>query len=88
MAVPVLQKDGLCGLTPWLSVVDDLAPEVLILVCDHVCENGECSPAAIQLFMFMLLCLRRLGSMFNNVCDSTAGDSSSTIHQLIVKAFI
>ncbi|KAL6479085.1 hypothetical protein MHYP_G00125180 [Metynnis hypsauchen] len=33
-------KDGLNGVTPWLSVVDDLAPEVLILVCDRVCENG------------------------------------------------
>ncbi|KAI4887589.1 hypothetical protein NFI96_014839 [Prochilodus magdalenae] len=33
-------KDGLSGVTPWLSVVEDLAPEVLILVCDRVCENG------------------------------------------------
>ncbi|XP_066540367.1 alpha- and gamma-adaptin-binding protein p34 [Hoplias malabaricus] len=33
-------KDSLSCLTPWLSVVDDLAPEVLILVCDRVCENG------------------------------------------------
>ncbi|KAF3688772.1 Alpha- and gamma-adaptin-binding protein p34 [Channa argus] len=33
-------KDGLEKLNPWMSVVKDLAPEVLILVCDRVCENG------------------------------------------------
>uniref|UniRef100_A0A8C6LD96 Alpha and gamma adaptin binding protein n=1 Tax=Nothobranchius furzeri TaxID=105023 RepID=A0A8C6LD96_NOTFU len=33
-------KDGLEKLKPWISVVEDLAPEVLILVCDRVCENG------------------------------------------------
>lgn len=33
-------KDGLEKLSPWISVVEDLAPEVLILVCDRVCENG------------------------------------------------
>uniref|UniRef100_A0AAQ5Y5C0 Alpha and gamma adaptin binding protein n=1 Tax=Amphiprion ocellaris TaxID=80972 RepID=A0AAQ5Y5C0_AMPOC len=33
-------KDGLEKLQPWISVVEDLAPEVLILVCDRVCENG------------------------------------------------
>ncbi|XP_029290014.1 alpha- and gamma-adaptin-binding protein p34 isoform X2 [Cottoperca gobio] len=33
-------KDGLEKLLPWISVVEDLAPEVLILVCDRVCENG------------------------------------------------
>ncbi|KAK2917795.1 alpha- and gamma-adaptin-binding protein p34 [Channa argus] len=33
-------KDGLEKLNPWISVVKDLAPEVLILVCDRVCENG------------------------------------------------
>lgn len=33
-------KDGLDKLKPWISVVEDLAPEVLILVCDRVCENG------------------------------------------------
>lgn len=35
-----LQKDGLEKLQPWISVVEDLAPEVLILVCDRVSENG------------------------------------------------
>ena len=35
------QKDGLERLSPWVSVVEDLAPEVLILVCDRVCESGE-----------------------------------------------
>lgn len=35
-----LQKDGIEKLQPWISVVEDLAPEVLILVCDRVCENG------------------------------------------------
>lgn len=38
-----LQKDGLEKLHPWISVVEDIAPEVLILVCDRVCENGEFS---------------------------------------------
>ncbi|XP_060932455.1 alpha- and gamma-adaptin-binding protein p34 [Limanda limanda] len=33
-------KDGLEKLHPWLSVVEDLNPEVLILVCDRVCETG------------------------------------------------
>lgn len=33
-------KDGLDKLHPWISVVEELAPEVLILVCDKVCENG------------------------------------------------
>ncbi|XP_029009790.1 alpha- and gamma-adaptin-binding protein p34 [Betta splendens] len=33
-------QDGLEKLQPWISVVEDLAPEVLILVCDRVCENG------------------------------------------------
>lgn len=34
------QQDGLEKLQSWISVVEDLAPEVLILVCDRVCENG------------------------------------------------
>ncbi|KAF0041049.1 hypothetical protein F2P81_006947 [Scophthalmus maximus] len=33
-------EDGLEKLHPWISVVEDLAPEVLILVCDRVCEHG------------------------------------------------
>nr|XP_046249616.1 alpha- and gamma-adaptin-binding protein p34 [Scatophagus argus] len=33
-------KDGLEKLHSWIPVVEDLAPEVLILVCDRVCENG------------------------------------------------
>ncbi|KAJ8002463.1 hypothetical protein DPEC_G00159180 [Dallia pectoralis] len=33
-------KDGLERLSPWISVVEDLSPEVLILVCDRVCESG------------------------------------------------
>ncbi|ROL43279.1 Alpha- and gamma-adaptin-binding protein p34 [Anabarilius grahami] len=33
-------KDGLNSVNPWLSVVEELAPEVLILVCDHVCDSG------------------------------------------------
>ncbi|XP_056138082.1 alpha- and gamma-adaptin-binding protein p34 [Lampris incognitus] len=33
-------KDGLEKLSPWISVVEDLAPDVLILVCDRVNENG------------------------------------------------
>ncbi|XP_077424403.1 alpha- and gamma-adaptin-binding protein p34 isoform X2 [Vanacampus margaritifer] len=34
------KKDGLEKLHPWISVVEDIAPEVLILVCDRVCEDG------------------------------------------------
>ncbi|XP_033491093.1 alpha- and gamma-adaptin-binding protein p34 isoform X2 [Epinephelus lanceolatus] len=41
-------KDGLEKLQPWISVVEDLAPEVLILVCDRVCENGVTRHAAQQ----------------------------------------
>lgn len=36
-----LQKDGLEKLNTWIPVVEDLSPEVLILVCDRVCENGS-----------------------------------------------
>uniref|UniRef100_A0A8C1K0E2 Alpha and gamma adaptin binding protein n=1 Tax=Cyprinus carpio TaxID=7962 RepID=A0A8C1K0E2_CYPCA len=35
-------KDSLNSVNSWLSVVEDLAPEVLILVCDHACDSGEC----------------------------------------------
>lgn len=41
MCVCHLQKSGLEKLKPWISVVEDLAPEVLILVCDRVSEDGE-----------------------------------------------
>ncbi|XP_061531940.1 alpha- and gamma-adaptin-binding protein p34 [Phycodurus eques] len=34
------KKDGLEKLHSWISVVEDIAPEVLILVCDRVCEDG------------------------------------------------
>lgn len=33
-------KDGLEKLQPWIPIVQDLAPEVLILVCDRVCDKG------------------------------------------------
>ncbi|CAG5957947.1 unnamed protein product [Menidia menidia] len=33
-------KDGMEKLNPWIPVVEDLAPEVLIIVCDRVSENG------------------------------------------------
>uniref|UniRef100_A0A672FDI4 Alpha and gamma adaptin binding protein n=1 Tax=Salarias fasciatus TaxID=181472 RepID=A0A672FDI4_SALFA len=33
-------KDGLDKLQPWIPIVEDLAPEVLILVCDRVCDKG------------------------------------------------
>lgn len=33
-------KDGLSKASPWLSIVEELSPEVLILVCDHVCDSG------------------------------------------------
>lgn len=38
----ILQKDGLSSVSSWLPIVEDLAPEVLILACDHVCDDGEC----------------------------------------------
>ncbi|XP_041651571.1 alpha- and gamma-adaptin-binding protein p34 [Cheilinus undulatus] len=41
-------KDGLEKLQPWISVVEDLAPEVLILVCDRVSENGVTRHGAQQ----------------------------------------
>ncbi|XP_061825475.1 alpha- and gamma-adaptin-binding protein p34 isoform X1 [Nerophis lumbriciformis] len=34
------KKGSLEKLHPWISVVEDIAPEVLILVCDRVCEDG------------------------------------------------
>ncbi|XP_030222652.1 alpha- and gamma-adaptin-binding protein p34 isoform X3 [Gadus morhua] len=40
--------DGLEKLSPWISVVEDLGPEVLILVCDRVCEQGVSRHAAQQ----------------------------------------
>ncbi|XP_051513082.1 alpha- and gamma-adaptin-binding protein p34-like [Myxocyprinus asiaticus] len=33
-------KDGLSNVNSWLSIVEELAPEVLILVCDHVYDRG------------------------------------------------
>ncbi|XP_062860743.1 alpha- and gamma-adaptin-binding protein p34 [Trichomycterus rosablanca] len=33
-------KDGLNAVTPWLALLEEITLEVLILVCDHVCENG------------------------------------------------
>lgn len=33
-------KDALTAVTAWVNLVEELAPEVLILVCDHVCEDG------------------------------------------------
>ena len=42
------QKDGLDRLSPWVSVVEDLAPEVLILVCDRVCESGELDDSSLR----------------------------------------
>ncbi|KAB5574901.1 hypothetical protein PHYPO_G00214440 [Pangasianodon hypophthalmus] len=41
-------KDGLTAVTPWVALVEELAPEVLILVCDHVCENGVTRQEAQQ----------------------------------------
>ncbi|CAL8356367.1 unnamed protein product [Lota lota] len=41
-------KDGLEKLSPWISVVEDLGPEVLILVCDRVCEQGVSRHTAQQ----------------------------------------
>ncbi|XP_029378742.1 alpha- and gamma-adaptin-binding protein p34 [Echeneis naucrates] len=41
-------KDGLEKLHPWISVVEDLAPEVLILVCDRVSDHGVTRHAAQQ----------------------------------------
>lgn len=46
----VFQKDGLNSVNSWLSVVEDLAPEVLILVCDHACDSGECVFGTTYLF--------------------------------------
>ncbi|XP_073707039.1 alpha- and gamma-adaptin-binding protein p34 [Garra rufa] len=41
-------KDGLNSVNSWLSVVEDLAPEVLILVCDHACDSGVSKHEAQQ----------------------------------------
>lgn len=35
-----LQKGGLEKLNLWIPIVEELSPEVLILVCDRVCEDG------------------------------------------------
>lgn len=43
-----LQKDGLEKLRPWIAVVEDVAPEVLILMCDRVCENGQFSVTVLH----------------------------------------
>lgn len=39
LSISIFQKDGLSNVNPWLAVVEELAPEVLILVCDHVCDH-------------------------------------------------
>ncbi|KAJ8248710.1 hypothetical protein GJAV_G00226890 [Gymnothorax javanicus] len=39
---------GLDRVSSWLPIVEDLAPEVLILVCDRVCDSGVCRQEAQQ----------------------------------------
>ncbi|XP_048825304.1 alpha- and gamma-adaptin-binding protein p34 [Brienomyrus brachyistius] len=34
------ESGGLSGVAPWLTVVEELTPEILILVCDHVLDSG------------------------------------------------
>ncbi|XP_062402537.1 LOW QUALITY PROTEIN: alpha- and gamma-adaptin-binding protein p34 [Sardina pilchardus] len=42
-------KDGLNSVSvPWLPIVEDLAPEVLILACDHVSDDGVSRQEAQQ----------------------------------------
>ncbi|XP_026143263.1 alpha- and gamma-adaptin-binding protein p34 [Carassius auratus] len=41
-------KNTLNSVNSWLSVVEDLAPEVLILVCDHACDSGVSKQEAQQ----------------------------------------
>ncbi|XP_016125554.1 alpha- and gamma-adaptin-binding protein p34-like [Sinocyclocheilus grahami] len=41
-------KDSLNSVNSWLSVVEDLAPEVLILVCDRECDSGVSKQEAQQ----------------------------------------
>ncbi|KAK7152087.1 hypothetical protein R3I94_008429 [Phoxinus phoxinus] len=41
-------KDALNNVNSWLSVVEELAPEVLILVCDQVCDSGVSRQEAQQ----------------------------------------
>ncbi|XP_059421024.1 alpha- and gamma-adaptin-binding protein p34-like [Carassius carassius] len=41
-------KDSLNSVNSWLSVVEDLAPEVLILVCDHAGDSGVSKQEAQQ----------------------------------------
>ncbi|XP_016143328.1 alpha- and gamma-adaptin-binding protein p34-like [Sinocyclocheilus grahami] len=41
-------KNGLNSVNSWLSVVEDLAPEVLILVCDHARDSGVSKQEAQQ----------------------------------------
>ncbi|KAF3830641.1 hypothetical protein GH733_004460 [Mirounga leonina] len=35
------QKSGLDGVSSWLPLAEAWLPEVMILVCDRVCENGK-----------------------------------------------
>lgn len=62
-----LQKDGLQKLQPWIPVVEDLAPEVLILVCDRVYENGQffCSACGLQK---TLSYIQVVGDTTSNLC--------------------
>ncbi|XP_052438029.1 alpha- and gamma-adaptin-binding protein p34 [Carassius gibelio] len=41
-------KNTLNSVNSWLPVVEDLAPEVLILVCDHACDSGVSKQEAQQ----------------------------------------
>lgn len=36
-----LQKTGLEGVSEWLPLTEEWLPEVMILVCDRVSENGR-----------------------------------------------
>jgi len=54
----VFQKDALNNVNSWLSVVEELAPEVLILVCDHVCDSGE---YVFGIFHHSVVCFAKFG---------------------------
>lgn len=36
-----LKKSGLDSVSSWLPLAEAWLPEVMILVCDRVCENGK-----------------------------------------------
>ena len=75
------QKDGLDKLSPWISVVEDLGPEVLILVCDRVCEQGLYCLSSLCGYLFDWLNVMQSDGLKRDLLLCVAGVSRHAAQQ-------